>query len=103
MERIARYNKRSYQKGARYKWQRRRYWTGKYKLAVGCESCGYNLHDVALDFDHIVPEDKCFSIGQGLTKRTLKEIVTEIRKCRVLCANCHRIKSYREGRNEFAE
>lgn len=72
-------------------------------MTVGCKDCGYNKHDVALDFDHIDPSLKSFSIGRELTRNSIKNIMNEIRKCVVRCSNCHRIKSYLEGRNEFVK
>lgn len=61
-----------------------------YKLEKGCLDCGYNKHHSALDFDHVSGTKElnvCFakSIGQA-TK--------EIKKCEVVCSNCHRIRTY---------
>lgn len=67
-----------------------------YKLAKGCEMCGYNEHSVALDFDHINPKEKKFSVSHRLQHSTIKTLIAEIRKCRVLCANCHRVKTQEE-------
>ncbi len=58
-----------------------------------CVSCG-EKDPVVLEFDHIVPEDKEFNISAGLTKKkTLEKIKLEVKKCQVLCANCHRRKT----------
>lgn len=73
---------------------RRSYWINKFKVSKGCEHCGYNTHAVALDFDHIDPSTKRFTISHRLDRGTLKSIIAEIRKCRVLCANCHRIRTH---------
>lgn len=70
---------------------RRVRWINKYKLSKGCEICGYNLHHVALDFDHINPETKLFSPSVKASGTTIKKLISEMRKCRILCANCHRI------------
>jgi len=73
----------------------------RYKSLKGCSSCGYNEHPAALQFDHIDPSTKCPSLrGQGRAFQvswSLERIKDEIRKCRVLCANCHAIHSYTEG------
>ena len=63
------------------------------KMAVGCEDCGYAEHPTALQFDHIDPAKKEFSIGRskGVSFKRLKD---EVAKCRVLCANCHMIKTF---------
>lgn len=67
---------------------RRRGWLNKYKLAKGCEECGYNTHGEALHFDHIDQSTKHHEIS-AMYGMKLEKIFKEIRKCRVLCANCH--------------
>ena len=56
-----------------------------------CEKCGINDIRV-LDFDHIAPDQKSFSIARGINNGWSWEVIMqEIKKCRILCANCHRI------------
>ena len=76
--------------------QRRLYWLRKYKAAKGCEICGYDENGLALDFDHIKRDEKKFYVSSRFIMRSLKALFLELRKCRVLCANCHRIYSYEE-------
>lgn len=64
------------------------------KLGSGCAVCGYDEHPAALDFNHITGRKK-FNISQDV-KRAWKAILSEITKCEVLCANCHRIKTWEE-------
>lgn len=68
-----------------------------YKLSKGCEECGYKEHPYALDFDHIDPSTKHFNIGRSRAKVSIDKIWEEVAKCRVLCANCHRIKTFTNG------
>lgn len=49
----------------------------------------------SLHFDHRDPANKKFTIGANTT-RPLDEIVAEMEKCDVLCANCHGERTYRE-------
>lgn len=79
----------------------------RYKLFVGCAFCGYKKHYAALEFDHINPDKKLFAISQCHKGWGMKKIKDEIRKCQVLCANCHRIKTmedkdYLHVRNEHS-
>lgn len=53
-----------------------------------CILCGETDIRV-LEFDHITPEDKKFNIGDR-SSRSYDTVLLEMRKCRVLCANCHR-------------
>lgn len=80
---------------SKYKKYRRRHWISMYKLSKGCCVCGYNEHPVALHFDHIEPLTKKKSIAHML-EYSLATLIKEIRKCRILCANCHFVKTHRE-------
>lgn len=63
------------------------------KLDKGCEICGYREHPAALHFDHIDPSNKHANVGQMIA--SLEEtILSEVAKCRVLCANCHMIHTH---------
>jgi hypothetical protein len=54
-----------------------------------CISCNYNDYQGALEFHHLDPNEKEFSIST--TKHlTLEKIKVELDKCILLCANCHR-------------
>ena len=55
-----------------------------------CICCGYHQHVGVLDFHHIDPTTKEFGIsGKGMT-RSWEKIKTELDKCILVCANCHR-------------
>lgn len=61
--------------------------------SVPCVDCGRCFPSVCMDFDHRPGEQKIFEIGPntGLSKERLaKEIV----KCDVVCACCHRIRTF---------
>lgn len=73
------------------------------KLAQGCQECGYKKHPAALDFDHINPSEKEFTIGTSYTSVSIKRLLDEVAKCQVLCANCHRIKSFHQVQERKAK
>jgi hypothetical protein len=58
------------------------------KMFLGCSICGYKKHPDALHFDHLNPTEKVREISKFHTssRGALKK---EMKKCRVLCANCH--------------
>jgi hypothetical protein len=97
--------------------QRRYELLGKYKTNKGCVVCGYNKHPKALCFDHIDPGQKSLFLkrknrypgsGSGigaLLKRIcikdmeknhyyIKVLFDELRKCQIMCHNCHQIKTF---------
>ena len=51
-----------------------------------CITCGYNRCLAALQFHHINPYEKEFNISD---KNRWVDIVDELEKCVLLCANCH--------------
>ena len=54
-----------------------------------CSICGYNKCLHALQFHHIDPSKKKFNISSNIGKYTLQSIQNELKKCIVVCANCH--------------
>lgn len=60
-----------------------------------CVSCPES-DPVVLDFDHIDRSTKSFNIASAVGNKPLKEIIREIGKCQILCANCHRRKTAKE-------
>lgn len=65
------------------------------KRKIGkCEMCGwFDLnHLYCLDFDHLKPDEKIANVSQLANDRRADNIIlNEIAKCRLLCANCHRL------------
>ena len=57
---------------------------------VPCEMCGGKFPPVSMDFHHRKPEEKRFNVSQGFSNHTIEELINEIKKCAVVCANCHR-------------
>jgi transposase len=54
-----------------------------------CALCGYRRCVGALQFHHVDPRRKKFNLSQGGCSRSLTRSRSEIRKCVLLCANCH--------------
>lgn len=57
-------------------------------LGGKCSRCGYSKSLRALQFHHLDPSQKSFGLSNGNT-RSWKRHEEEIRKCVLLCANCH--------------
>jgi hypothetical protein len=58
-----------------------------------CVDCGES-DPVVLEFDHL--RDKAFAIGPHLCRTSWQAIIDEIRKCEVVCANCHRRRTAKQ-------
>ncbi len=86
-----------------------------YKVSNGCEICGYNKDPHALCFDHIDPTLKHEMTKNGGAKRSSaggmfmlygkkypdEILIEEIKKCRILCANCHMEITYNKNIYEY--
>lgn len=85
----------------RYKIRQRDRWrriVTRLKVQQGCTLCGYNEHPAALDFDHIDRTSKNYNISTMVNQgRSDASMEREIVKCRVLCANCHRVESTKDS------
>lgn len=69
---------------------RRKIKTKLIKEAGGCcQKCGYDKCNDALEFHHKDPLQKSFSIGESMIC-SFKRLQEEIKKCILICANCHR-------------
>ena len=69
---------------------------GKYKqkaisfLGGKCVKCGYSRCSDALEFHHKDPDDKDSSISLLIHNNKWETIKKELKKCILVCANCHR-------------
>lgn len=61
---------------------------------VPCTDCGNVFPAPCMDYDHVRGE-KAFDLGKAANKGYRWELVLqEIAKCDVVCANCHRLRTY---------
>jgi 5-methylcytosine-specific restriction endonuclease McrA len=54
-----------------------------------CSVCGYSRCIAALEFHHLIPSEKSFSLSHRGVARSLEKARAEASKCALLCANCH--------------
>jgi len=56
-----------------------------------CVICGYDSCPEALDFHHLDPESKDFSLSSARANpKSWDKIVKELKKCVLICCRCHR-------------
>lgn len=65
------------------------------QLGDKCSRCGYNKCIKALEFHHIDPNNKSFNIS-GSLHLSMEILSSEVKKCVLLCSNCHREIHYLE-------
>lgn len=72
-----------------------------YKLSKGCKECGYNESPYALEFHHRDRKYKSKNVSnfRKSSWTQLDNIVKEVKKCDILCSNCHKILTQKEINN----
>lgn len=69
-------------------------------LGGKCINCGWCGNQAALQFHHIDPKKKEFIIG-NVANKSWDSIKNELKKCVLLCANCHTIKHSTKDMKNF--
>lgn len=64
------------------------------KASTPCADCGQYFKSKITDFHHRDSGEKYKIVSQMRTKTTLPKILKEIAKCDLLCANCHRERTF---------
>jgi transposase len=54
-----------------------------------CRLCAYDRCVAVLEFHHLDPSAKEFGVAQNGMARSIERLRAEIRKCVLLCSNCH--------------
>jgi len=54
-----------------------------------CVRCGYDRYAGALQFHHVDPAEKSFTLAERGLARSIAKARAEVAKCVLLCANCH--------------
>lgn len=64
------------------------------KESSPCKDCGRKFMSCVMDFDHVSGE-KIDNVSTLMAKKSSwKKIKEEISKCELVCANCHRIRTF---------
>lgn len=59
-----------------------------------CQRCWQAFPYYCYDFHHRDASTKSFNLTVGAMGRKWEELLLEVEKCDLLCANCHRIRHY---------
>ena len=86
-------NKEKYLEKSRIYRKKIRDFVKEIKEKTPCIDCGIQYPSYVMDFDHTRGK-KEFNVGQG-DKKSIRLVKIEIKKCDIVCANCHRIRTYK--------
>lgn len=91
--------------GQRRRWKEKRGYQFEHRMGrrrliekskeVPCADCGKKFPFYVMDFDHRNPDTKSANVSSLVSRgASLARIQEEIDKCDVVCANCHRIRTW---------
>jgi hypothetical protein len=77
---------------------------------VPCHDCGNQFAPHQMDFDHREPRAKSFTLCSGRAALKNREqilasvdrMLAEAAKCDIVCANCHRLRTFQRRMNGAA-
>lgn len=85
-------NRQTYiNKAAAWREEFKRWWND-FKSKLSCSRCDEN-HPATLDFHH-TSDNKEANVAQLVADGNRERLLKEIKKCIVLCSNCHRKEHY---------
>jgi hypothetical protein len=61
---------------------------------VPCTDCGQMYPHYVMDFDHLEDFEKLGNVASMAVGVSLVRLLAEIEKCEIVCANCHRIRTF---------
>lgn len=59
-----------------------------------CMDCGESYPSYVMDFDHRDGEDKAANVSRLVRNNQRGRALKEVAKCDIVCANCHRARTY---------
>ena len=60
--------------------------------------CGERYPHYVMDFDHRIDEEKRYEPTRLYVLQSWRKAKDEVAKCDVVCANCHRLRTFGKGR-----
>lgn len=73
-------------------------WLKRYKESRPCTDCKNKFPAECMDFDHLPGTKKLLPVAHLLHYKDFSIVEEEIRKCELVCANCHRVRTFARKR-----
>lgn len=71
------------------------------RSATPCTDCGNSYPPYVMDFDHLDGEEKFRNVADMVGRAVSLELLQlEIAKCEIVCANCHRERTYQRRQHD---
>lgn len=91
--------KDTYREQSRLRRQNRRKFIAEIKNRP-CLDCGLRFPYYVMDLDHVRGEKKVNVSALVDDCTTIKKLMEEVDKCDIVCANCHRIRTYKRKKDK---
>lgn len=75
----------------------------QYKEDAGCADCKNKYPHYMLEFDHLPGSKKVDNVYRVLKKYGIESAWQEVAKCEVVCANCHKRRTYEREQIDIME
>ena len=75
-----------------------RAWMADLKRGVPCADCGGIFPTAIMHWDHLPGHEKIGELSTLVTARRRTLVLEELKKCELVCANCHAIRTSRRPR-----
>ncbi len=72
-----------------------REWVYELKNSTACTDCGVQYPSYVTDFDHTGTGEKINTISRLINNGSFRQVQEEIKKCELVCANCHRFRTHK--------
>jgi hypothetical protein len=70
--------------------------------SVPCADCGGTFAQCCMDFDHRDASEKGSRVPALVGRAGIRRILAEAAKCDIVCANCHRVRTFERRTNPTA-
>lgn len=85
-------NKEIYAKKNKTYRERVREYVKNVKESSPCLDCGIKYPYYVMEFDHI--HSKIKTVSWLASRGTIDQVIEEIKKCELVCSNCHKIRTW---------
>ncbi len=75
-----------------------RRWMAEIKSGVPCADCGEIFPIYVMQWDHLPEFQKIDEVSAMVSSRTREAVLEELKKCELVCANCHVIRTANRAR-----
>ncbi len=66
-----------------------RAWMASVKEGMSCRDCNETFPAWVMHWDHLPEFEKAGDVSEMVTSRTRAAVLEELKKCELVCANCH--------------